>query len=144
MRPHSRRVVFLVTLNVRNVFHSVRCADMLDTLENCFHLLDYLLCISRDCLRDCSLFYEALESQRRLEIASGVAQSSKQSHWLSTFDCVIKVVADKTAVGGLVLSPLMANFGGSTYTVLRITKERKTIDKRKGGGCLRRKARHIE
>lgn len=61
-------------LHVRNIFNFASWADMLDTLENCFYVPEYVLRILRNYLRKRSLFYKLLEGQRKIETMSRVAQ----------------------------------------------------------------------
>lgn len=73
---HSRRVVLLVTLDVRNAFNSARWCDMLHALEHKFHIPQYLLKILDSYLRNRTLVYDTTEGQRRMEVTAGAAQGS--------------------------------------------------------------------
>lgn len=72
----SRRVVLLVTLDVRNAFNSARWEDMLGALEHTFSVPGYLLRLMEDYLSDRALIYETNEGQQRIGITSGAAQGS--------------------------------------------------------------------
>ena len=73
---HSRRVVLLVTLDVRNAFNSARWCDMLDALENTFHVPPYLMRLIQDYLRFRLLIYNTAEGPRTMDVTSGAAQGS--------------------------------------------------------------------
>lgn len=72
----SRRIVLLVTLDVRNAFNSARWCDMLQALESDFHVPGYLLRIISDYLDDRTLLYETTEGQRSMVVTGGAAQGS--------------------------------------------------------------------
>lgn len=73
---YSRRVVMLVTLDVRNAFNSARWSDMLNALENTFNVPQYLLRMVQSYLRDRELVYETSDGPRRRQITAGAAQGS--------------------------------------------------------------------
>ena len=60
---YSRRMVFLVTLDVRNAFNSTRCSDMLEALD-AFQVPEYLKRILRDYLKNRSLLDQTCEGQK--------------------------------------------------------------------------------
>lgn len=72
---HSRRLVLLVTLDVKNAFNSARWADILEALE-AFRVPEYLMRVIRDYLRDRSLVYETEDGQCRRPVTAGAAQGS--------------------------------------------------------------------
>lgn len=72
----SRRIVLLVTLDVKNAFNSARWCDMLDALEHGFRIPTYLLRILNDYLRNRMLLYETEEGQREMVVTGGAAQGS--------------------------------------------------------------------
>lgn len=55
---HCRTVVFLVILDVINVFISGKWCDLLRALENCYHIPGYFLWVLRDYLKSLSQLYE--------------------------------------------------------------------------------------
>ena len=71
-----RRVVLLVTLDVRNAFNSARWTDILGALEDDFGVPDYLMRLLRSYLRERSLIFDTKEGQRSADVTSGVAQGS--------------------------------------------------------------------
>ena len=72
----SRRVVLLVTLDVRNAFNSAKWSDMLWALEHTFRVPPYLLRMMEAYLSDRVLLYDTTEGQRHIPITSGAAQGS--------------------------------------------------------------------
>lgn len=72
---HSRELVLLVTLDVKNAFNSARWVDMLRALES-FRVPEYLMRVMRDYLRDRSLIYETEDGQCRKTVTAGAAQGS--------------------------------------------------------------------
>lgn len=66
-----RRVVFLVTLDVKSIFNSARWSNKFRAFEHTFHMPKYLLRVMNDYLKDHTLLYETTERvqkwQSRLE-----------------------------------------------------------------------------
>ena len=73
---YSRRVVLLVTLDVKNAFNSARWVDMLEALRNTFRIPAYLLRLIENYLRQRLLIYETREGTRTMDVTSGAAQGS--------------------------------------------------------------------
>lgn len=72
----SKRVVLLVTLDVRNAFNSVRWEDILYALEYEFRIPQYLLRILNNYFNDRTLRYDTADGPRTMAITSGAAQGS--------------------------------------------------------------------
>lgn len=90
---HSRRMVFLVTLDVKNAFNSARWCDILDALEKTFRVPGYLLRMMKDYLSDRVLEYETLEGNRRKVITAGAAQGSilGPNLWNASYDGLLRL-----------------------------------------------------
>lgn len=90
---HSRQLVLLVTLDVRNAFNSARWADMMDAMETTFELPRYLLRMVGDYLRDRSLIYETTDGQRTKTVTAGAAQGSILGPvlWNATYDSLLRM-----------------------------------------------------
>ena len=89
----SRRVVLLVTLDVKNAFNSARWSDMLRALEHTFHVPAYLLRMIEAYLTDRVLLYDTTEGQRRVSITSGAAQGSilGPDLWNVSYDSLLRL-----------------------------------------------------
>jgi hypothetical protein len=72
----SRRIVLLVTLDVRNAFNTARWCDMLDALEHQFRIPRYLQRMLEDYFWNRTLTYETDEGQREMQVTAGAAQGS--------------------------------------------------------------------
>lgn len=99
----SRRVVLLVTLDVRNAFNSARWSDMLWALEHTFHVPAYLLRIIEAYLTDRVLLYDTTEGQRRIPVTSGAAQGSilGPDLWNVSYDSLLRIeMPDETRLVG--------------------------------------------
>ena len=72
---YSRRMVFLVTLDVRNAFNSARWTDMLEALD-AFQVPEYLKRILRDYLKNRCLLYQTCDGQKERTVTAGAAQGS--------------------------------------------------------------------
>ncbi|GJQ70535.1 hypothetical protein Trydic_g22938 [Trypoxylus dichotomus] len=73
---YSRRIVLLVTLDVRNAFNSARWVDILNALEHSFRVPPYLLRMIDDYLGNRSIIYDTKQGRCNDEVTSGVAQGS--------------------------------------------------------------------
>lgn len=73
---HSRPVVLLATLDVKNAFNSLRWKDVLQALKGNFQVPGYLLKMMRSYLNSRTLIYNTTAGERRVEITSGAAQGS--------------------------------------------------------------------
>lgn len=71
---HSRRVVLLVTLDVKNAFNSARWRNMTQALEHTFKVPRYLLRMTDDYLRNRTLRYESTEGRKEKTISAGATQ----------------------------------------------------------------------
>ncbi|GJQ83619.1 hypothetical protein Trydic_g19943, partial [Trypoxylus dichotomus] len=73
---YSRRIVLLVTLDVRNAFNSARWVDILNALEHSFRVPPYLLRMIDDYLGNRSIIYDTNQGRCNDKVTSGVAQGS--------------------------------------------------------------------
>lgn len=99
----SRRVVLLVTLDVRNAFNSARWSDMMEALRNTFRIPAYLLRLVEDYLRSRLLIYETREGTRTMEVTSGAAQGSilGPNLWNVSYDSLLRSdMPDETVLVG--------------------------------------------
>ena len=72
---HSRMIVLLAALDVRNAFYSARWVDMIGALKR-FKVLEHLLRIIESYLSDRVLTYETVDGTRSRQIKAGAAQES--------------------------------------------------------------------
>lgn len=99
----SRRIVLLVTLDVKNAFNSVKWGDLLDALEHQFRIPPYLLRILNEYLKNRTLIYETNEGQRRIAVTAGVAQGSilGPDLWNAFYDSLLRIeMPDETRLVG--------------------------------------------
>lgn len=100
---HSRRVVLLVTLDVRNAFNSARWVDMLNSLGRDFTVPPYLLRVIDDYFKNRYLLYETKEGWQRTAVTAGVAQGSilGPDLWNAAYDSLLRLeMPDETSLVG--------------------------------------------
>lgn len=73
---YSRKIMLLVTLDVKNAFNSARWPDILTALTDVFKIPNYMLRVLHSYLQDRTLIFETNEGQCRKVIQGGVAQGS--------------------------------------------------------------------
>lgn len=73
---HSRQIVLLATLDVRNAFNSARWADIIAALESRFRVPQYLMRMIRSYLKNRILMYETENGMVRKQVTAGAAQGS--------------------------------------------------------------------
>lgn len=90
---HSRPLVLLATLDVKNAFNSLRWVDVLHALERNFKIPEYLMRIIRNYLKDRVLIYDTTGGTRRFEVTSGAAQGSilGPDLWNASYDEILKL-----------------------------------------------------
>lgn len=99
---HSRKIILLVTLDVKNAFNSARWVDILAALS-VFNTPAYLLRIMEDYLKDRLLLYETVNGSRAKEITAGAAQGSilGPDLWNIMYDGLLRIeMPDDTLLDG--------------------------------------------
>ncbi|KAK9729472.1 Reverse transcriptase (RNA-dependent DNA polymerase) [Popillia japonica] len=72
----SRRIVLLVTLDVKNAFNSAKWKDFMDALMYNFRVPTYLLKMMDSYLKDRCLSYETMSGERNITVTSDAVQGS--------------------------------------------------------------------
>lgn len=99
----SRRIVLLVTLDVKNAFNCAKWSDMLRALGDTFQVPSYLLRMIGDYLKNRSLVYETKEGQRNKAVTAGAAQGSilGPDLWNAAYDSLLRAdMPDETLLVG--------------------------------------------
>lgn len=100
---HSRRVVLLVTLDVKNAFNSAKWSNIMHSLQDDFQVPGYLMRIIDDYLRNRSLLYQTKDGKRKIKVTAGAAQGSilGPDLWNASYDGVLRVdVPEETVLVG--------------------------------------------
>lgn len=100
---HSRKIVMLVTLDVKNAFNSAKWVDIIEALKHYFGIPAYLLRMIEDYLYDRSLVYNTKNGTRRKEITAGAAQGSilGPDLWNVLYDSLLRMeMPDNTSLVG--------------------------------------------
>lgn len=90
---HSRRIVLLVLLDVRNAFNTLRWEDVINAVEHTFQVPTYLLRVLGDYLNNRKLLFSTKEGQRSKDITSGAAQGSilGPDLWNIVYDSLLRM-----------------------------------------------------
>lgn len=90
---HSRRIVLLATLDVKNAFNSARWGDIIEALECRFRVPQYLMNMIRSYLRNRILVYETENGPIRKQITAGAAQGSilGPDLWNAMYDEILRI-----------------------------------------------------
>lgn len=91
--PHTRPVVLLATLDVKNAFNSLRWIDVLQALKENFNVPSYLMKMTRSYLNDRVLTYNTSGGPKKMQITSGAAQGSilGPDLWNVSYDGILKM-----------------------------------------------------
>lgn len=89
----TRKVVVLITFDVKNAFNTLRWIDIIDSLENRFKVPLYLKRVISDYLNNRKLQFETTEGASLKKITAGVAQGSVLGPdlWNAVYDGVLKL-----------------------------------------------------
>ena len=89
----SRKIVLLVTLDVKNAFNSVRWKNILETLQTRFQVPQYLLRMVKHYLWDRVLLYDTKEASREKTVTAGAAQGSilGPDLWNASYDGILRM-----------------------------------------------------
>ena len=90
---HSRKLILLVTLDVKNAFNSAKWDDMLRALAEDFSVPKYLLRMIGAYLKDRILVYGTEDGPRTKEVTAGAAQGSVLGPelWNIAYDGVLRM-----------------------------------------------------
>lgn len=88
----SRKIILLVTLDVKNAFNSLRWEDALNALE-AFNVPVYLKKILQSYLRDRKLLYETRDGKKVKNLTAGAAQGSilGPDLWNVNYNALLKI-----------------------------------------------------
>ena len=101
---HSRKIVLLARLDVKNAFNSARWIDMIKALEK-FEIPVYLLRILKSYLKDRVLTYATSGGTRWKQITAGAAQGSilGPNLWNISYDDILRMkMPEETYLSGYV------------------------------------------
>lgn len=128
----SRRVVLLVTLDVKNAFNSAKWSDMLQALDQTFQTPKYLLRLLDDYLKDRVLLYSTSEGERRTKITAGAAQGSilGPDLWNASYDGLLRAeMPEETCLVGYA-DDIVALIAARTveHAQIKLNKVMRTVD----------------
>lgn len=103
LNQHSRPIVLLATLDVKNAFNSLRWTDVLQALKENFAVPEYLMRMIKDYLRDRVLLYDTSGGPKEYKVTSGAAQGSilGPDLWNASYNEILRIEmpADTFLVG---------------------------------------------
>lgn len=93
MNHHTRPIVLLATLDVKNAFNSLRWTDVLRSLKTDFQVPAYLMKIISSYLSDRVLTYNTSSGRKRAQVTSGAAQGSilGPDLWNASYDEILRI-----------------------------------------------------
>lgn len=95
----SRKIVLLVTLDVKNAFNSARWPDIMQALEITFKVPKYLLRIIDSYLSNRILLFDTTEGQHKKKVTAGATQGSVLGPdlWNAMYDGLLKMEMPENA-----------------------------------------------